>query len=130
LAETKIEKKIGPSGEASYAGLFAKLKGIKADDVDVGELSTAAVNDLYTSLQGIKDEVTARSSMRGLTKASSEFDQLTGVLNQLSSEGRKKLTDLIASIKPNLDQLLDKVLAIPAPSSSPLLMRLGPSSMP
>ena len=51
--------------------------------------------------------------MHGLTKASSEFDQLTCVLNQLSSEDRKKLTDLIASIKPNLGQLLDKVLAIP-----------------
>jgi hypothetical protein len=51
--------------------------------------------------------------MPGLTKASSEFDQLTGVLNQLSPENRKMLADLLASIRPNLDQLLDKALALP-----------------
>ena len=116
VAETgspKIEEKASPSGEAPYAGLFAKLKGVKVGDVDVGELATTAVNDLYSSIQGIKDETTAQSSMPGLTKASSEFDQLTGVLNQLSPENRKMLADLLASIRPNLDQLLDKALAIP-----------------
>jgi hypothetical protein len=51
--------------------------------------------------------------MPGLTKASSEFDQLTGVVNQLSPENRKILADLVASVRPNLDQLLDKALAIP-----------------
>src|SRR5262249_33101376 len=84
MANPKIEEKVSPSGEAPYAGLLAKLKGIKAGDVDVGDLATSAVNDLYTSVQGIKDEATAQSSLPGLTKASSEFDQLTGVLNQLS----------------------------------------------
>jgi hypothetical protein len=113
----KIEEKISPSGEAPYAGLFAKLQGIKAGDVDVGELATTAVNDLYSSVQGIKDETTAQSSMPGLTKASSEFDQLSGVLNQLSPENRKMLLDLFVSISPNLDHLLDKALAIPGVGS-------------
>lgn len=112
-ANPKIEEKVTPGGEAPYAGLLAKLKGIKAGDVDVGDLATSAVNDLYVSLQGIKDEATAQSSMPGLTKASSEFDQLTSVLNQLSLENRKLLADLLASIRPNLDQLLDKALTIP-----------------
>ena len=110
-ANPKIEEKV--SGEAPYAGLLAKLKGIKAGDVDVGDLATSAVNDLYTSVHGVKDEATAQSSMPGLTKASSEFDQLTSVLNQLSPENRKLLADLFASIRPNLDQLLDKALTIP-----------------
>ena len=38
---------------------------------------------------------------------------MTSVLNQLSPENRKMLADLFASIRPNLDQLLDKALAIP-----------------
>jgi hypothetical protein len=116
VAETgspKIEEKVSPSGEAPYAGLFAKLKGVKVGDVDLGEVAASAVNDLYTSLQGIKDEATAQSAMTGLTKASSEFDQLTGVLNQLSPENRKTLAELFASIRPNLNQLLDKALAVP-----------------
>ena len=35
------------------------------------------------------------------------------MLNQLSPENRKMLAELLASIRPNLDQLLDKALAIP-----------------
>src|SRR5262249_48700185 len=111
-ANPKIEEKVSPPAEAPYAELFSKLKGVKAGD-DVGDLAKAAVNDLYSSVQGIKDEATAQSSMPGLTKASSELDQLTSVLNQLSPEDRKTLADLLASIRPNLDQLLDKALAIP-----------------
>lgn len=93
-------------------GLFNKLKGIKAGDVDVGDLTTSAVNDLYTSLVGIKDATTAQGSLSGLSKASSEFDQLDGLLDKLSPENRKVLVAVFASIKPNLDQLMDKALAI------------------
>ena len=112
-ANPKIEEQATSPSEAPYVGLLTKLKGIKAGDVDVGELATSAVNDLYTSLVGIKDETTAQGSLSGLSKASSEFDQLDGLLNQLSPENRKTVTDVFLSIKPNLDGLLDKALAIP-----------------
>jgi hypothetical protein len=46
-------------------------------------------------------------------KASSEFDQLTGLLNQLSPDSRKAVVEAFTAIKPNLDQLLDSVLGIP-----------------
>jgi Bacterial protein of unknown function (DUF937) len=114
VAPTNVETpNVAQPGEAPYAGLLAKLQGIKAGDVDVGQLATAAVNDLYSSVVGIKDEATAESAVPGLTKDSSEFDQLDGLLNQLSPENRKLLADTLALIKPNLDQLLDKALAIP-----------------
>jgi hypothetical protein len=99
--------------EAPYAGLFNKLQGVKAGDIDVGEVANSALNDLYSSLVGIKDEATAQSSLPKLTKASSEFDQLAAVLDQLSPENRRTLSQLFASIKPNLDQLLDRASAIP-----------------
>ena len=101
------------TGEVPYASLLNKLRGIKVGDVDIGELATSAVNDLQTSLAGIKDEATAQTALPGLTKASSEFDQLTGLLGQLSPEARKTVTEVFAAIKPNLDQLLDRVLGIP-----------------
>ena len=114
VAPTNVETpNVAQPGEAPYAGLLAKLQGIKAGNVDVGQLATASVNDLYSSLVGIKDAATAQSAVPGLNKASSEFDQLDGVLNQLSPENRKLLTDTLAQIRPNLDQLLDKALAIP-----------------
>jgi len=101
------------TGEAPYVGLLNKLRGIKVGDIDVGELATSAVNDLQSSVAGIKDEATAQAALPGLTKASSEFDQLTGLLGQLTPEARKTVTEIFAAIKPNLDQLLDRVLGIP-----------------
>lgn len=112
-ANPKIEGQVTSPSEAPYVGLLTKLKGIKAGDLDVGDLATSAVNDLYTSLVGVKDETTAQGSLSGLSKDSSEFDQLDGLLNQLSPENRKALMDVFVSIKPNLDQLMDKALAIP-----------------
>jgi hypothetical protein len=112
-SEAPIAGETTAPSEAPYAGLFNKLQGVKAGDIDVGELANSALNDLYASLVGIKDEATAQSSLPKLTKASSEFDQLTAVLDQLSPENRKALSALFVSIKPNLDQLFDRALAIP-----------------
>jgi len=100
-------------GEAPYVGLLSKLRGIKVGDVDIGELATSAVNDMYSSLSGIKDEATAQTALPGVTKASSEFDQLTALLNQLPPDTRKTLAETFAAIKPNLDDLIDRVLGIP-----------------
>ncbi len=95
--------------EAPYAGLLSKLKGIKAGEIDVGELSTAAVNHLYSSLTGIKDEAAVQANLP-VQGGGAELDQLSGLLSQLSPENRKLLADTFASIKPNLDQLLDRAL--------------------
>jgi hypothetical protein len=119
VAETTDSKAAPPSaqqtgsGGAPYAGLLDKLRGVKVGDVDIGALATSAVNDLYSSATGIKDEATAQTALPGLTKATSELDQLTGLLNQLSPETRTTLAAAFASIKPNLAQLMDRVLAIP-----------------
>ena len=86
-----VEETTTPTGEAPYAGLFSKLKGIKAGDTDIGELATSAVNHLYSSLMGIKDEASAQANLPSLNQASSEFDQLSGLLSQLSPENRKAL---------------------------------------
>jgi hypothetical protein len=110
--------------------LLNKLRGIKVGDIDVGELATSAVNDLQSSVAGIKDEATAQAALPGLTKASSEFDQLTGLLGQLTPEARKTVTEIFAAIKPNLDQLLDMVLGIPGVGTviKPAVDAIAPSS--
>ena len=79
--------------------MLNKLRGIKVGDVDIGDLSTAAVNDAYTSLSGIKDEATAQAAVPGVTKASAEFDQLAGLFNQLPPDARKAVVEAFAAIK-------------------------------
>lgn len=101
------------SGEILSTALLDKLRGIKAGDVDVGELATSAVNDVYSSLLGIKDEGTAQSALPELTKVAAEFDQLNALLSQLSPEARATLAETFAAIRPNIAKLMDGVLAIP-----------------
>lgn len=99
--------------EIPYTDLLAKLQGVKVGDVDVGELANSAITSLRSSLEGIKDESTAQTAMPELTKVDSQFEQLRGLLGQLPPEARKTLADLVAAVRPSLDQLLDKALAIP-----------------
>jgi hypothetical protein len=109
----QVAETVPPKVEAPYADFFAKLRGVKANDVDVGELATSAVNNLYVSLSGIKDEANAQAALAGLNKASSEFDQLTGLSAHLPPDTRKLLADTITSIRPNITHLMDRALAIP-----------------
>jgi hypothetical protein len=103
--------------EMTTADLLAMLQGVKAGDVDIGELANGAVNGLRASLEGITDAASAETGLAGLTKAQSAFDQLDGLVSELTPEKRKILADLFVSIRPSLEQLLDKVLAIPGVSA-------------
>ena len=92
---------------------FSKLNGVKVGDVDIGGLAKSAVDGLQSSLLGIKDEATATAAMPGLSQAASRFDQLTGLLSQMTPETRKALADSIASIRPKLNTLFDQAVGVP-----------------
>jgi len=110
----EIAEAPSPQIEApSYASALEKLKGVKVGDVDIGELATSAVNSVSSSLQDVRDEATAQAALPKLNDAASQFDQLTGLLGQMSPETRKAVAETFAAIRAPLDQLLDKALAIP-----------------
>jgi hypothetical protein len=92
---------------------FSKLNGIKVGDVDIGGLVKSSVDGLQSSLLGIKDEATAKAAMPALSQAASRFDQLTGLLSQMTPETRKALADSIASIRPKLNTLFDQAVGLP-----------------
>lgn len=99
--------------EMTTADLLAMLQGVKAGDVYIGEVANRTVNGLRTSLEGITDAASAETGLAGLTKAQSDVDQLDGLAGQLTPEKRKILADLFVSVRPSLEQLFDKALAIP-----------------
>jgi hypothetical protein len=99
--------------EETYDDLLGKLRGVKVGDVDVGELANSAIAGLRTSLNSIKDEASAQTAVPELSKVDSQFDQLRGLAGQLSPETRKTLAEVVAIVRPSLDQLMDKVLEIP-----------------
>ena len=112
-APEKTAEAPSPQIEAPYASMLQQLKGVKVGDVDIGELATSAVNNVQSSLRDVKDEATAKAALPKLNEANSQFGQLTGLLDQMSPETRKTVAEVFAAIRPALDQLLDKALAIP-----------------
>ena len=97
----------------SPAEAFDKLRGVKVGNVDLGELAKSSVAGLRSSLKGIKDEATAQAAVPALTQAATQFDQLTGLLGQLTPDTRKTLADAFAGIRPKLDKLFNQAIELP-----------------
>ena len=97
----------------SPAETFQAVHGVRVGDVDLGQLAKSAIDGLQSSLRGIKDEATAQTAMPGLTQAASQFDQLTGLLGQLSPATRKTFPDAFVVIRPQIDKLFDQAMALP-----------------
>src|SRR5215469_16181120 len=93
---------------------FSKLHGVRVTNVDIEGLAVSAVSDLQSSLLGIKNEATAKAAMPALSQAASRFDQLTGLLSQMTPETRKALADSIATIRPKLNTLFDQAVGLPS----------------
>ncbi|HVT26884.1 MAG TPA: DUF937 domain-containing protein [Lacipirellulaceae bacterium] len=89
------------------------LRGIKAGDVDVGGQLADAVKDMRTSLSAIQDTSSAQAAVQPLTNSANAVSRLQKLLDQLSPDARKTVADTVSAVKPTLDQLIDKALAIP-----------------
>ncbi len=96
---------------------FQKLIGVKVGDLDLGVQLTKAVNGLQSSLEGIKDEATAQTAVPAITNSKDEFDRVVALISQLAPETRTSLAGAIAAVKPALDQMIDKAMAVPGVGS-------------
>jgi hypothetical protein len=81
--------------------------------VDVGASIQKTVGGLKTTLQSVKDVDSAKAALPNLQDATAQLNKLDGLINQLPAGGRTALAALIAAARPSLDELFNKVLAIP-----------------
>jgi hypothetical protein len=81
--------------------------------LDVGKQVNDSVTALRTSLQGITDEATAKAALPKLHDVQTQLDKVTNLIGQLSPEQRKVIVGLVGPAMATLNQLFDKVLAIP-----------------
>jgi hypothetical protein len=84
--------------------------------VDIAKQVTDSVSNLRTTLTGIADTASAQSALPKLQDATAQFDKVGGMIGQLSPDQRKVLAGLITPMMPALNQLFDKVLAVPGVS--------------
>src|SRR5262245_25152007 len=81
--------------------------------LDIGKQVTDSITNLRTTLTGITDAASARAALPKLQEVTGQIDKVDGLLGQLSPEQRKVLAGMANPLMPSLNQLLDKVLAIP-----------------
>ena len=81
--------------------------------LDIGKQVTDSITNLRTTLAGITDASSARAALPKLQEATAQIDKVDALLGQLSPEQRKVLAGMVTPLIPSLNQLFDKVLAIP-----------------
>ena len=81
--------------------------------LDIGKQVTDSITNLRTTLAGITDAASAQAALPRLREVTAQVDKVGGMVGQLSAEQRKVLAGLVNPMMPTLNQLFDKVLAIP-----------------
>jgi hypothetical protein len=80
---------------------------------DLGKQVTYSLNSLRTTLTSVTDTASAEAALPKLREATEQIDKVGGMLGQMSDAQRKVLAGLVSPMISTLNQLFDKVLAIP-----------------
>ena len=86
------------------------------DGVNVGTQLSDGLTGLRTTLQGITDTDSARAALPKLQVAATQFDKIGNLVRGMSPDQRKIAAGMVGTLMPMLNQLFDKVLALPGAS--------------
>ena len=88
-------------------------QSIMVGGVDIGKQLGDNLSNLRTSLAGITDVESARAALPKLQEATTGIDKVNSMVPQLSPEQRQSVSGLVTPAMAAINQLFDKVLAIP-----------------
>jgi hypothetical protein len=89
------------------------IPSLTVGGLDLGKQVTDSITNLRTTLTGITDAASAQAALPKLREVTAQIDRVDGLLGQLSPEQRNVLAGVVNPLMPSLNQLFDKVLAIP-----------------
>jgi len=101
-----------PAEQAVQQGVTA-VQSLTVGGVDIGKQVTDSIGGLRTTLAGITDASSAQAALPRLQAATAQIDKVSGMMGQLSDGQRKVLAGLVNPLMSTLNQLFDRVLAIP-----------------
>jgi hypothetical protein len=87
------------------------------DSVNLKSSLESVLDGVIASLQGIRDVASAKAALPQLEKEAAELDKLRERSLHVPADSEGALAGLVASDRPALDGLFDKVLAIPGVDS-------------
>jgi hypothetical protein len=91
-------------------------QSLVVDGVNVGTQLSDGLTALRTTLQGITDTDSAQAALPKLQVAATQFDKIGSLVRRMSPDQRKIAVGLVGTLMPMLNQLFDKVLALPGVS--------------
>src|SRR5262249_29021332 len=80
---------------------------------DIGKQITNNIASVRSTLDGITDVASAQAALPKLQEVTAQIDKTDGAVGQLTAEQRKAIAAVINPLMPAVNQLCDKVLAIP-----------------
>ncbi len=91
--------------------------------VDLKSSVQTAFAGLKTTMQGVRDSASAEAALPQLEKDSTEFDKLRDLASKLPVDAKTTFATLVAQLRPSIEELFNKVLAIPgvAPVAKPVI---------
>jgi len=103
---------VRPTQEVAQQGV-TQAQNATVQGVDLGKQITNNITSLRTTLDGVTDVPSAKAALPKLQEATAQIDKTGGEVVQLSAEQRKLIAAVINPLMPAVNQLCDKVLAIP-----------------
>ena len=104
-------------------------KTVQDPTVDGAELASTVqktIDNLKITLQGISNPTSANTALPKLKLAAADLDKAYELSGKLPSNGKTALAALVAAARPAIEELFNKVLAIPgvAPVAKPAIEAL------
>jgi hypothetical protein len=90
-----------------------KAQDVVVGTADVGKQITNSVASVRTTLDGISDVASAQAALPKLQEVTAQIEKTGSEVGQLSAEQRRLIAAVINPMLPAVNQLCDKVLAIP-----------------
>jgi hypothetical protein len=92
------------------------VQSLTVGGIDIGKQVTDSIGTLRTTLGSITDTASAQAALPKLQAASAQIEKVSGMVGQLSDGQRKLLSGLVTPVMPALNQLFDRVMAVPGVS--------------
>jgi hypothetical protein len=105
-----------PAEQVAQENVTAGQQAMVSAD-EVGKQVTANLSSLHQTLGGITDAASAQAALPKLQEAAVQIDKVQSLSGKLSPEQRKIVAGLVNPVMPTLNQMFDKVLAIPGVSA-------------
>jgi hypothetical protein len=90
-----------------------KAENLAVGGADIGKQITNSIASVRTTLDGVSDVASAQAALPKLQEVTAQIDKTGGAVVQLTAEQRKAIAAVINPLMPAVNQVCDKVLAIP-----------------